>query len=389
MPIATLSSSSATASTSISSSTAYKLSLVGKGATPPGTPQPRDESAAIVPRPRRTVHPNGAIDHFARQRVTPAIGVEFDRSVQLKRVLALADLDERRRVLAGIAYEISLHGAAFFRAQDDLSPADIGQLALLLGEASGKPADSGLHIHPTQELSEDGSLPVGRISNVADADGRQISFLEDDKSEFASGGWHTDISFEPRPAAYTILRMHTLPRLGGDTLFLSAYALYDKLSPPMRTFLEGLQAVHDAETFRSQARRHGFSLFTGARGAPDNSGDSFQAVHPIIRTNPVTGLRGVFVNKTFTRRILGVTVDESRALLNHLFALADASHDAMVRFRWENNDVAIWDNRSTQHVATFDYGNELRVGDRVVVCGEKPFLDVEGSMSRAEFDRLA
>lgn len=81
---------------------------------------------------------------------------------------------------------------AFFEGQEDLSAEDLGTLALVLGEASGKPADSTLHIHPTQELGENG-LPIGKISNVAEKGGRQISFA-DERSILASAGWHTDVS---------------------------------------------------------------------------------------------------------------------------------------------------------------------------------------------------
>lgn len=94
--------------------------------------------------------------------------------------------------------------------------------------------------------------------------------------------------------------MHTLPKVGGDTLFSSAYALYDALSPAMASFLETLTATHNAEMFREQSIRHGFALRTLPRGHPENVGDAFNASHPVIRTNPVTGLKGLFVNTTFT-----------------------------------------------------------------------------------------
>jgi hypothetical protein len=113
----------------------------------------------------------------------------------------------------------------------------------------------------------------------------------------------TDVSFEPRPANYTLLRMHTLPPTGGDTLFASAYSHYDSLSPHLAKFLEGMTATHHAEMFRTQAARHGFKLRTAARGAPENCGDGFRSSHPIVRTNPVTGLKGLFVNVTFTRSV--------------------------------------------------------------------------------------
>lgn len=239
-----------------------------------------------------------------------------------------------------------------------------------------------LCIPQTQELGENG-LPIGKIDSAPSTDGRQISFV-DERSTFASGGFHTDISFEPRSAAYSILRMHTLPPCGGDTLFASAYKFYDILSPAMAAFLETLTATHSAEMFREQSRRHGFKLHMGPRGAPENVGDDFRATHPVIRTNPVTGLKGLFVNTCFTTRINELSVDESRNLLSYLFSLQHQCYDAHVRYCWEANDTAIWDNRSTTHNATFDY-TELRQGDRAVCCGEAAYLD-PNSLSRKEFE---
>lgn len=98
--------------------------------------------------------------------------------------------------------------------------------------------------------------------------------------------------------------MHTIPKTGGDTLWNSGYNTYERLTPAFATFLEGLTATHDAERFREQSRKNGFTLRTLPRGAPENSGDAFRAVHPVIRTNPVTGLKSVYVNVTFTKWVL-------------------------------------------------------------------------------------
>ena len=225
-------------------------------------------------------------------------------------------------------------------------------------------------------------MPLGKIDNVPTKDGRQISFPD---PGIISKGWHTDVPFEPYPSAYTILRMHTLPPNGGDTLWSSAYAFYDHLSPYFKNFLEGLTAVQDANRFREQARSGGYNLRTLPRGHPDNSGDDFFAVHPVIRTNPVTGLKGLFVNKTFTKRILEVTEDESDAILAYLFKVQHESADLFVKFKWRPTDVAIWDNRCVNHLATFDY-SAPRQGDRAVVVGEKPYFD-PASISRKEFLR--
>ena len=139
-----------------------------------------------------------------------------------------------------------------------------------------------------------------------------------------------------------MLKIHTLPPTGGDTLWASGYEIYDRLSPNMATFLEGLTATHDATFFHEEAERLGNPLRQGMRGSPLNHGSSLKAVHPVIRTNrmlnltaftgilrerektnikcaAVTGWKSVFVNKGFTKRINGVTKDESDILLNYLF----------------------------------------------------------------------
>ena len=214
------------------------------------------------------------------------------------------------------------------------------------------------------------------------------------------------ITFEKTPSDYAILKIHTLPgESGGDTLWASAYEAFDKLSPAYKTFLEGLTAVHDATHFKVIADRFGKPIRSIERGAPDNHGLDLVAVHPVIRTNPVTGWKGLFVNRgysltywgivnlRFTKRIVELTKDESDDVLEYLFRHVAENHDLQVRFKWNKNDLAIWDNRSSYHTATYslylamlmcseDYDN-IRTGDRVVSLGETPYFD-KNSKSRRE-----
>lgn len=97
----------------------------------------------------------------------------------------------------------------------------------------------------------------------------------------------------------------------------------------------------------------------------------------------VTGWKSVYVNRGFTKRINGVTRDESDLLLGYLFNLVTQNHDAQVRFKWRENDLAIWDNRSTWHCATYDYV-EARAGDRVCSLGEAPYLDLASKGRRED-----
>jgi alpha-ketoglutarate-dependent taurine dioxygenase len=168
----------------------------------------------------------------------------------------------------------------------------------------------------------------------------------------------------------------------------------------MQTFLEGLTATHDARFFLDEAERLGNPLREGIRGSPLNFGSKLQAVHPVIRTNrkwqsyfpclelaslqylAVTGWKSVFVNRGFTTRLNGVTKDESDLILGYLFNIVTQNHDAQVRLKWNKNDLAIWDNRSNWHCATYDY-EAARAGDRVCSLGEAPYLDIN-SKSRRE-----
>jgi alpha-ketoglutarate-dependent taurine dioxygenase len=256
-----------------------------------------------------------------------------------------------------------------------------------------QPKESDLHVHPlTEEGSELGDQ-ISVISSEKQKKGGGLTHQLSDVSRFASAGWHTDISFEPVPSDYAMLKIHTLPATGGDTLWASGYEIYDRLSPSMRGFLEGLTATHDAKFFLEEAERLGNPIRKGIRGNPLNFGEGLSAVHPVIRTNrkylvvikcqtvhanhtpAVTGWKSVYVNKGFTKRINGVTKDESDMLLGYLFNIVTQNHDAQVRFKWRPNDLAIWDNRSMWHCATYDY-SDPRAGDRVCSVGEAPYLDL-------------
>jgi len=153
------------------------------------------------------------------------------------------------------------------------------------------------------------------------------------------------------------------------------------MSPAYQRFLEGLTALHDGNFFHNEARAQGIPIQT-LRGSPLNAGEDLRAIHPLIRTHPVTGFKALYVNKGFTSRILELTKEESDLQLEYLFRHIAENHDLQVRYRWDQDDVAIWDNRSAFHTATNDYMGD-RQGNRVVGVGEKPFFD-ENSRSRRE-----
>ena len=141
-------------------------------------------------------------------------------------------------------------------------------------------------MHPlTEEDSELGDQ-ISVISSEKQAKGGGLTHQLSDASRFASAGWHSDITFEPVPSDYAMLKIHTLPpKSGGDTLWASGYDVYDRLSGPMQRMLEGLTATHDAKFFLDEAARLGNPIREGKRGSPLNSGRSLCAVHPVVRTN--------------------------------------------------------------------------------------------------------
>lgn len=136
----------------------------------------------------------------------------------------------------------------------------------------------------TEEGSELGDQ-VSVISSEKQKKGGGLTHQRSDASRYASAGWHTDISFETVPSDYAMLKIHTLPPTGGDTLWASGYEIYDRLSPPMQAFLEGLTATHDATFFLEEAERLGNPIREGIRGSPLNHGNGLKAVHPVVRTN--------------------------------------------------------------------------------------------------------
>jgi len=165
-------------------------------------------------------------------------------------------------------------------------------------------------------------------------------------------------------------------------MWASGYEAFDRLSPAYQRFLEGLTALHVGDEFIAYSKRNQFKMNATNRGSPENSGLDLRAIHPVIRTNPVTGFKSLFVNGVFTKRIMELSPDESRDILEYLRRHVTENHDLQVRYRWKKNDVAIWDNRSTFHTATNDYDG-LREGHRVVSIGEKPFLDPSSKSRRA------
>lgn len=215
------------------------------------------------------------------------------------------------------------------------------EVQLAIGERFGP-----LHVHPAAPY-------VG--------DNPALMKIHTDKDSHRNNGevWHSDVSADEEPPMASILRLHEVPSQGGDTLWANMYAVYEDLSDTLKRELQELEALH-------------FMSYEGFYGDHNPQRDSPEAVHPMVRTHPVTGRQALYVNSGFTKKIVGMTPKESSALLEMLFEQTRRP-EFHCRFRWQQNSVAIWDNRCTQHLALWDYYPESRSGIRVTVRGDKPF----------------
>ena len=185
----------------------------------------------------------------------------------------------------------------------------------------------------------------------------------DEKSTHVAGeDWHSDVSCDLEPPMGSILYLTEVPPDGGgDTLFANMYLAYETLSEPVRKMLDGLSAIHSGERY-----------YRGRYGVDDTGKTYPSSEHPVIRTHPVTKKKCLFVNRMFTMRIAGLKKTESDAILEMLCRHIETP-EFCVRFRWQANSIAFWDNRCTQHQALWDYFPHKRYGHRVTICGDKPF----------------
>jgi len=263
----------------------------------------------------------------------PALGAEV-RGVDLASGLTPVTYEDVRAALLRF-------GVLFFKDQSEIAPA----VQVAIGKMFGD-----LHVHPAAPHL-DGFPEVFVIHAHRD-------------SKIANGEfWHSDVSCDDEPPLGTMLQIHILPEIGGDTLFANMYAAYDALSAPMKRMLEGTTALHESE--------HIYRGRYSERGVDDQGKVYPSATHPVVRTHPETGRKALFVNRTFTSRIHELTPSESDAVLKYLFDHCEQV-DFQIRFRWERNDVAFWDNRCVMHRAIWDYWPHERKGRRVTIKGERP-----------------
>lgn len=268
---------------------------------------------------------------FEIRPVTPNCGAEVV-GLDLAHDLAADSATALHRALAD-------HCVLFFRDQR-LTPAQQKRFGRHFGD---------LHLHPAWPRLLEGHPEIMEL------------LFDENTQRIAGEEWHSDVSCDAEPPLGTILYMLEVPEIGGDTLFANMYTAYETLSEPLRKMLDGMSAIHDGE-----------HVYRGRYGVADDARNVYPCnEHPVVRTHPVSGRKALFVNRTFTTRIVQLAKRESEAILEMLFTHIE-SPEFQCRFRWRPGSVAFWDNRCAQHHALWDYYPRRRHGLRVTIKGDTP-----------------
>ena len=266
-------------------------------------------------------------------RLTPltALGAEIS-GVDLRHPLEPNVRDEIAQAL--LDYEV-----LFFRDQE-ICLEDHRRFALSFGE---------IYAHPIGLPNKDEKNPD------------IFELYSDAEQPYVSELWHSDSSFEPDPPSVSILRAVEVPDSGGDTMWASMTAAWAALSDSWQRFLSGLEAVHEPGHFLKIATPEQLQHIR----------DRGEIVHPVMRTHPLSGRKGLYVNTTFTKRIVGMKKKESQAVLSFLADHVESA-EFHCRFHWTRNAIAMWDNRLTQHRVVGDNLSALRRMQRLTLAGERP-----------------
>jgi taurine dioxygenase len=256
--------------------------------------------------------------------------------------------------VAAINDALLAHKVIFFRDQHDLD--DEGQLAF--ASRLGTPTTA----HPT--LSEGETvLPIDSRYDKANS-------------------WHTDVTFVDRIPKASLLRAVTLPSYGGTTTWASTEVAYEQLPAPLRVLTDNLWAVHTNQyDYVREYSDRGEELSDTVRGYREEFvREYYETEHPVVRVHPETGKRVLLLGH-FIKQFVGLGAGESATLFNLLQARVTKLENT-IRWSWLPGDLAIWDNRATQHYAVADYDDQYRRLNRVTLAGDIP-VDIYGQHSRA------
>jgi alkyl sulfatase len=246
------------------------------------------------------------------------------------------------------------HKVIFFRNQHDLD--DEGQLAF--ARNLGTPTRA----HPT-------------------VTSRGVEVLPIDSRYDKANSWHTDVTFVDRIPKASLLRAVSLPSYGGTTTWASTEAAYAQLPTPLRALTENLWAVHtnQYDYAADYDGRHEQPTDTVRQFRDEFVSDYYETEHPVVRVHPETGKRVLLLGH-FVKQFVGLGSSESSTLFQLLQARITKLENT-IRWSWQLGDLAIWDNRATQHYAVSDYDDQYRRLNRVTLAGDIP-VDVHGQRSR-------
>ncbi|MEO9325923.1 TauD/TfdA family dioxygenase [Nocardioides sp. C4-1] len=262
------------------------------------------------------------------------------------------DLDEL--TVAAVREALLRHKVVFFRGQHHLDDDDHIAFAERFGPLTTA--------HPTVNTGS-----------------RRIFKVTADKG-MAANAWHTDVTFVDRVPAISVLRAVHLPPYGGNTVWANAVAAYDALPTSLKALVDDLWAVH---TNSYDYARHDHDEESEEPDAhysrADFASQVFETEHPVVRVHPETGERA-FVLGHFVKTFTGLNTSESHAIFNVLQSRITRLENT-IRWQWQPGDVAMWDNRATQHYAVADFGTEYREMRRITVAGDVP-VSIDGRTSR-------
>lgn len=279
------------------------------------------------------------------------VPLSFRVGAEIRNIKLGGDLSDA--AIAAINHALLRHKVIFFRDQQHLDDASQEAFARRLGD---------LVPHPTQ----------GAVGGTA-----SILNLDSSRGGGRADQWHTDVTFVDAYPKFSVLRGVVIPPSGGDTIWSNTTAAYENLPEPLRRLADTLWAVHsnvyDYAAVRPRAtadeRKHFEEVFTST---------IYETEHPVVRVHPETGERTLLLGN-FVQRIVGLSKTDS-ARLYEIFQSYITAPENTVRWRWKAGDVAIWDNRATQHYAVNDYGDQHRVVRRATVDGDVP-VSVDGRRS--------
>jgi len=268
----------------------------------------------------------------------PSIGTQID-GIDLRQLT-----DQQKDELALLAAK---RGVVVFRNQKDTSIKDLLDIGAYFGP---------LHVHSTTGVPKDPDL---KAVHIVFSNGTK---KPDPINTNRIKSWHTDQPYEINPPGLTSLKVITTPAAGGDTVWCSSAAVLSSFSKPFQEYLSKLYALQSSEHQKLGAIRQGTYI---RRPQTD-------FVHPVVRVHPVTGVKALYVNPSYTHRIVGVPQPESDGILKMIYDQMVISQDYQVRVKWEKDQVVFWDNRVLWHTATSDFYPEKRHGLRATAVGERP-----------------